>query len=113
MMNGIEASAMEADAMLGRWRMLVEDWALTWGERRALLPAGEGFLSSMPEDSETRMRILIEIDRHVPSRDGGGLADWLREPAEELGWCSPLEAMSRTLPDLRRFRHYLEQGLGS
>ena len=59
------------------------------------------------------MRILIEIGRHIRFDDYDQLSDWLREPVEELNWNSPLEAMSSSLPDLRRFRRYVERGFSA
>jgi hypothetical protein len=110
MFEAKNAAAVELAAMAGAFRAAIEDWALTWRERRALLPAGGEDHATPPGDTEARMRILIEVSRRLTCDDADRLAEWLRDPAEALDWCSPLEAMSSSLPSLRRFRRFIEQG---
>lgn len=112
MMNGNDVAAVEVMAMQAAWRGLAINWELSWGERRALFPAGGEELVHPPVDTERRMRILIEVG-HRLTLDDTELCDWLRCPSELWNWYSPLEVMSGSLPELRRFRAFVEQGLGS
>jgi hypothetical protein len=110
--NGNDVAAVEVMAMKTTWRHLAIEWELTWNERRALFPAGGEDRTDPPADTERRMRILIEVG-HRLAFDDHELCDWLRRPSELWNWYSPLEVMSGTLPELRRFRAFIEQGLGS
>ncbi len=112
MLNGTDVPAVELTAMRAAWRDLAINWELTWRERRALLPAGGEDRSDPPLDTEHRMRILIEIGHRVRIYDET-LSDWLRTPSELWNWSSPLEVMSGSLPDLRRFRVFVELALGA
>lgn len=113
LMDGVDLAAVELAAMSAGWRTLAGDWELSWRERRMLFPAGGEDLANPPADTEARMRILVEIGYRLRFDTHGELYDWLREPSELWAWHSPLEVMSGRLPDLRRFRSFVEQGLGS
>lgn len=109
---GSDVATVELMAMRTAWQDLSLRWELTWQERRALLPAGGEDAEQPPMDTERRMRILIEIGYRIRFDDDDDLQEWLRMPTELLNWYSPLEAMSGQLPDLRRFRQFVEMGLG-
>ena len=111
--EGLDVGRAELVAMAGAWRSLGARWDLTWMERRALFPRGDECAASPCSDTETRMRVLIEIGYRVRFDEDSQEQEWLRRPTEMLGWYSPLEVMSGTLADLRRFRAFVEQGLGS
>lgn len=111
--EGREAARIELAAMAAAWRSLGARWQLTWKERRALFPKGGEDGADPCADTETRMRILIEIGYRLRFDDDGDEQEWLRRPMEMLGWHTPIEVMSGTLGDLRRFRAFVEQGLGS
>ena len=108
-----EAARVELATMTGAWRDLAARWDLVWRERRMLFPAGGEELAEPPGDTETRMRIMVEIGYRLPFDTAGEIRDWLREPTELWAWHSPLEVMAGRLSDLRRFRCFVEQGLGS
>lgn len=112
MQTGSDVATIELMAMQSAWRDLTLRWELTWQERKALLPTGGEDLPQPPVDTERRMRILIEIGYRIRFDDDDELQDWLRMPSELLNWHSPIEAMSSPLPDLRRFRQFVEMGLG-
>lgn len=99
--------------MTEAWRSLAARWDLTWKELRALFPKGGEDCLSPCADTETRMRVLLEIGYRIRFDDDSDEQDWLRRPVELLGWYAPVEVMSGTLADLRRFRAFVEQGLGS
>lgn len=109
--NGTDAAAVEVMAMRAAWRHLVIEWELSWSERRELLPLGGEERADLPHDTERRMRILIEIGHRLTA--DAGLCEWLRTPTEFWNWYSPLEVMSGSISDLRRFRLLVEQGLRS
>jgi hypothetical protein len=109
-MNGHEAAALELAAMRRAWRDLAVRWGLTLDERRALLPHGGEQLPSPPADTETRMRIMIEIGYRVRFETPAELDDWLRTPLEMWKWNSPLDMMSGSISDLRRIRQFVEMG---
>ncbi len=113
MLDGRDAGAIEAMAVIKAWRDLAIRWELSWHERVALLPRGGEDTASPPEDTEKRMRILVEIGYRLRFEDDEVMCEWLRAPAEMWNWHSPLEVMSASLPDLRRFRAFIEMGLGS
>ena len=112
MLDGHEAGAIEAREMMKAWRELAIRWELDWRERVALLPNDGEETASPPEATEKRMRILIEIGHRLRFDDDVALCEWLRTPEAKWNWHSPLEVMSASLPDLRRFRAFLEQELG-
>ncbi len=112
-MNGSEAAAVDMMAMRRAWCDLAVSWELTWQERRMLLPAGGEDQQAPPEDTERRMRILIEIGHRLRFENDLAMCEWLRMPSELWFWYSPLEVMSGPLPDLRRLRQFIELGLGS
>jgi hypothetical protein len=112
MLNGTDVPAVEMTAMRAAWRDLAIRWELTWRERRALLPAGGEDRPDPPVDTERRMRILIEVGNRIRI-DDEKLRDWLRTPSELWNWFSPLEVLSGSLPELRRFRVFVELGLGA
>lgn len=113
LMDGKDAARVELAAMTGAWRSLAARWDLTWRELRALFPKGGEDGASPCADTETRMRVLVEIGYRVAFDEHDEEREWLRCPAEMLGWHAPIEVMSGTLGDLRRFRAFVEQGLGS
>lgn len=112
LMSGEEAGCAELAAMTGAWRSLDERWGLVWNERRALFPKGVEDSAGPCVDTETRMRILIEIGRRLRFENQIDEQEWLRRPTEMLGWHTPIEVMSGALGDLRRFRAFVEQELG-
>lgn len=112
MRNGNDASAIELMATTAAWRDLAIRWELDWRERTALLPSGGEEAATPPEDTETRMRILVEIGHRLRFDGDADLCEWLRLPTELWNWYSPLEVMSGPMSDLRRFRAYVEAGLG-
>lgn len=113
LVDGYDFAAAELAAMRAGWDAVAKDWGLSWRERRMLFPAGSEDAPSPPADTETRMRIMIEIGHRLRLEADDDLQDWLREPSELLAWHTPLEAMSSSLADLRRFRRFVEQGFGS
>ena len=113
MIDQAEAARVELAAMTGAWRSLASRWDLTWKERRALFPKGGEEGPSPCADTETRMRVLVEIGHRVGFDGEEEEREWLRQPIEMLGWYAPIEVMSGALGDLRRFRAFVEQGLGS
>lgn len=113
LMEGRVVADIELAAMTGAWRDLDARWGLAWRERRALFPRGGEDHARPCEDTETRMRVLIEIGHRLRFDDDGDEREWLRRPMEMLGWHAPIEIMSGALGDLRRFRAFVEQGLGS
>ena len=113
LMEGTETARIEHAAMTGAWRSLDARWALAWRERRALFPKGGEDAADPCEDTETRMRVLVEIGHRLRFDDDEEEREWLRRPMEMLGWHAPIEIMSGALGDLRRFRAFVEQGLGS
>ena len=107
-----ECAATELRVMGSAWRALDRRWDLSPVERRRLFPDGGEDDAAPPRDTETRMRILIEIGYRI------GLAecllhDWLRMPTPTLGWLSPLDAMSGPLADLRGVRDLVDRGFAS
>ena len=113
LVEGRDAARDELAAMTGAWRGLDARWDLTWRERRMLFPRGGEDGAAPCADTETRMRVLIEIGYRLRFDDDGDEQEWLRRPIEMLGWHAPIEVMSGTLADLRRFRAFVEQGFGS
>ena len=111
MINGETCAAVELRAMISAWRALVVEWELTWCERRTLLPCGGDDLERPPADTETRMRLMIEINYRLRFETGGALVEWLRQPSREWGWLAPLDLMGGPLPDLRRVRRLADEGL--
>lgn len=113
MLKEKDAAALELAAMTGAWRDLALRWDLTYRERRMLLPAGGEDAEAPPQDTERRMRICLEIGHRIRFDTDEELFEWLREPSELWAWHSPLEVMSGTVADLRRFRWFVEMGMGS
>jgi hypothetical protein len=102
-----DLAAIELRAVRSAWRALAKRWGLTARELADLLPAGGEDADSPPRDTETRMRILIEIGYRIGLREPD-LRDWLRAPMIALGWLAPLDAMSGSLADLRGIRRLVE-----
>ncbi len=113
MIGQVEAAGTELAAMTQAWRDLGARWDLNWRERRMLLPKGGEFSAQPCADTEARMRMHLEIGYRIRFEGDEELQEWLRHPTELFGWYSPLEVMGGTLGDLRRFRAFVEQGLGS
>lgn len=113
MLNGSEVAVIELIAIKSAWRDLAIGWELTWQERKALLPEGGEDAPHPPPDTEHRMRILLEIGYRLRFENDAAMQEWLREPSECLNYYSPLEAMSGSLTELRRFRRFVEAGLGA
>lgn len=111
MLNGEYSAAIELRSMISAWRSLVVEWELTWSERQALLPEGGDELDQPTQDTECRMRLLIEIGYSLRIGDGLVLVEWLRMPAREWRWLAPLDVMGGPLPDLRRMRRLADEGL--
>lgn len=105
-------AALELRTMHQAWRALARRWDLTPRECAALFPAGGAEDARPPRDTETRMRILIEVGYRIGLPEEA-LHDWLRTPIRPLGWQTPLELMSGGLGDLRGFRRLVEAGLAS
>lgn len=101
----------ELRAMISAWRALVVRWELTWSERRALLPEGGDDLPRPPADTETRMRILVEIGYRLRFDEDHGFVEWLRQPTSDWGWIAPLDVMGGSLADLRRVRRLADEDL--
>lgn len=102
----------ELRVMRSAWRSLSARWELTARERAALLPGGGEDAPSPPCDTETRMRILIEIGYRI-GLPREVLHDWPRSPSPTLGWLTPLDVMSGALGELRGFRRLVERGFAS
>lgn len=111
MLNGTVCAAIELRALISAWRVLVIEWELTWSERRALLPAGGDELDRPPEDTERRMRLLVEIGYRLRVDEGEDLVGWLRRPSRKWGWVAPLDVMGASLADLRRMRRLADEGM--
>jgi hypothetical protein len=111
-MERMDFAAIELRTMRQAWRALEGRWELTWRECRELLPAGGADDENPPRDTETRMRILIQVGHRV-GIPGPKLHDWLRSPVATLGWLTPLDVMSGGLGELRGFRALVEQGFAS
>lgn len=112
-MNGKDdLAAIELRAMRSAWQALATRWGLTLRERTELLPAGGEDADSPPQDTEMRMRILIEIGYRIGLKEPD-LRDWLRAPMITLGWLAPFDAMSGTIADLRGIRRLVEAGCSS
>lgn len=111
-MERVDFAAIELHTMRQAWRALERRWDLTPRERRELLPAGGLDDADPPRDTETRMRILIEVGHRI-GLPGTELHDWLRTPVRYLGWLTPLDVMSGGLGDLRGFRELIERGFAS
>ena len=111
-MTNDELAVVELRTMRAAWLWLARRWELTARERAALFPSGGEDLRNPPGDTETRMRILIEIGHRIglPQRL---LHDWLRTPSPTLGWLTPLDVMSGKLADLRGIRRIIELGFAS
>lgn len=107
-----ELAALELRSMHSAWSALERRWNLVPGERRALLPAGGVEDHAPPRDTETRMRILIEIGYRIGMPECM-LDDWLRTASPTLGYLTPLEVMSGSLAELRGLRRLVEQGFAS
>ena len=106
------AAGIDLAEMTGAWYSLDRRWGLTWRERRTLFPKGGEDRADPCEDTMTRMRVLVEIGHRLRFESRDDEQDWLRLPLEMLGWHTPMEIMSGPLADLRRFRAFVEQGLG-
>jgi hypothetical protein len=107
-----DLAAMELRTMRSAWRALARRWDLTARERAALLPSGGEEDESPPCDTETRMRILIEIGYRIGLPEAR-LHEWLRTGYATLHWRSPLDAMSGPIADLRGFRRLVDLGFAS
>lgn len=107
-----ELAALELRSMRAAWRTLMRDWDVTPTERRALLPEGGEEDAAPPRDTETRMRLLVEVGYRV-RLEGWTLYDWLRTPTPVLRWLTPLDAMSGTLAQLRGVRSLVDRGFAS
>lgn len=106
-----DLAGQELRAMRAAWRAVAERWELDPCERGALLPQGGEGAENPPVDTETRMRLLIEIGQWIPY-EGQRLQEWLHDPRSDCFWLTPLEAMS-DLAQLRRLRRMVEMGLAS
>lgn len=111
-MERTDFAAIELRTMRQAWCTLERRWELTPRERRELLPAGGVDDTDPPRDTETRMRILIEVGHRI-GLPRAELHDWLRAPVVTLGWLTPLDVMSGGLGDLRGFRALIEEGFAS
>lgn len=111
-MKNDECAADELRALQAAWRTLERRWNLCPVEARRLLPAAGEDREHPPLDTETRMRILIEIGYRVEF-DVPLLRDWLRTSSATLRWLTPLDAMSGTIADLRGVRRLVEAGFAS
>lgn len=107
-----DLAAVELRTMRSAWRALAGRWDLDARERTRLLPEGGEGHENPPRDTETRMRILIEIGYRVGLREAD-LHDWLRTPSRTLHWLTPLDVMSGTMAQLREMRRMVDMGLAS
>jgi hypothetical protein len=105
-------AVIELRTMRSAWQALTRRWELTSDERSALLPSGGEEDASPSRDTETRMRILIEIGYRI-ELPCDLLHDWLRTATPTLDWLTPLDAMSGPMADLRGFRRLVEMGFAS
>lgn len=110
-MTGKDAPTAELMAMTTAWKELSARWELTWRESWVLFPEGGEDAEFPPADTETRMRLLIEVGYRLNLGEPISLQDWLREPSAAFGGYTPLEAMSESLTGLRRARQLVELGL--
>lgn len=111
-MTNEDIAATELRIMITAWEALERRWDLSPVERRGLLPAGGEDEAAPPRDTETRMRILIEVGYRIGLADCL-LDDWLRTSSPTLGGLTPLEAMSGSLGELRGVRRLVEMGFAS
>lgn len=107
-----DLATIELRTMQSAWRVLDERWELTWRERSALFPQGGEDTAFPPCDTETRMRILIEIGYRI-GLPASELGEWLRTGSPVLNWKSPLDVMSGPIADLRGFRRLVEMGFAA
>ena len=111
-MDGRDLAALELRLMRQAWRTLERRWDLSPAERRALLPMGGEDDEGPPQDTEARMRLMIEIGYRV-SMPEDLVRDWLRTPVPALGWLAPIDAMAGTRADLRGIRDLVGRGFAS
>jgi hypothetical protein len=111
-MERTDFAALELHTLRKAWFALQRRWELTPRETQALLPAGGADDADPPGDTETRMRILIEVGYRI-GLPGTEIHDWLRTASKTLGWLTPLDVMSAGLGDLRGLRSLVERGFAS
>ena len=111
-MEDTKAAAFELHTMRRAFRNLANRWGLSSRELAELLPAGGREDIDPPLDTETRMRILIEVNYRIGMADEG-LEEWLRTSSRTLRGLSPLDAMSGSLGDLRGIRAIVDRGFAS
>lgn len=111
-MTNEDLAALELRTMHKAWKSLDRRWNLSPTERLALFPAGGHDDERPPADTETRMRIQIEIGYRIGLPEDL-LHDWLRDPNQTLAWLTPLDVMSGSLADLRGFRRLVDEGFAS
>lgn len=110
--NSDDLAAIELRATRSAWRTLNLKWELSSRERFELFPQGGVEDDSPPQDTKSRMQLLIEIGYRIRVPDES-LYEWLRTARCDLGWLTPLDAMSRSRSDLSTFRQLIERGIGS
>lgn len=102
----------EIRALCARWRVAADRWALSPAEAARLLGVGvdvaepllrAGVAVALTEASETRMRLVIEVDRSLGLRGFDALV-WLRLD----GSPSRLARMSGSMDGLRQVRREAE-----
>lgn len=111
-MDTKDIAALELRTMRSAWRALARRWGLSSAECRELLPAGGEDEDFPPRDTETRMRIMIEINYRITMPEDV-VWEWLRTSLHDLGYLTPLDVLGGTLADLRGFRRIVELGFAS
>ncbi|TFI59753.1 DUF2384 domain-containing protein [Sphingomonas parva] len=92
------------------WQALSSRWALTEGERVALLQDASEERPFPAAATEKRMRLILAVDRSLPiaSHDREVLT-WLRRPASLLGARTPLDVMAGAPCEIRAVRDLAER----
>lgn len=101
----------ELQALRGAWRSVEKRWGLSGLETAMLLPLGRAMAVYPPDDTEHRMRLLVQVDYLLPyDGDDESLRGWLRRASPDLGDVSPLEVLAGPIAELGRIRRMLEAG---
>jgi hypothetical protein len=102
-------SEIELAAMIRAWRSVEGRWGLDAREISSLFPDGGNTEITPPPSAETRMRLLLSVDHRLPFSLGEyELRAWLRKPAVELGFLSPIDVMGGSSAEIRKVRAFAE-----